>query len=109
MRDVARAVGRPLVAPLIDPLHIPRYFGDFKGFEAVDEVVSIVTEGLPVNAVEAATDLERGSRYGNHRGVTEHLPAEWNQNRGRHKTIKMCIDHKVSRARKAESEGLPVG
>ena len=29
--DVARAIGGPLVAPPIDPIHIQRYFGDFRG------------------------------------------------------------------------------
>ena len=33
--NVARAVGGPLVAPLIDPTHIQRYFGDLKSFGAV--------------------------------------------------------------------------
>ena len=33
--DVARAVGGSLVAPLIDPTHIQRYFGDLKSFGAV--------------------------------------------------------------------------
>ena len=41
--DAARLVGGFLVAPPIDPVHIQRYFGDLKGFRAVDELVTIVT------------------------------------------------------------------
>ena len=41
--DVARAIGKSMVAPPIDPLHVRRYFGDSKGFRAVDELVRIVT------------------------------------------------------------------
>ena len=51
MGDVARAVGGCLVAPPIDPIHIQRYFGDLKGFGAVDELVSIVAGDVPVEAV----------------------------------------------------------
>ena len=29
----------------IDPVHIRRYFGDLKGFRAVDELVTTVTVG----------------------------------------------------------------
>ena len=63
-----------MVAPRIDPVHIQRYFGDLKGFGA-DELVMIVTEGVPVNAVASEADLERTLQYGNHSSVTEHLPA----------------------------------
>ena len=73
--DVARAVGGSLVAPPIYPTHVQRYFGDLKGFGAVDEVVSIVTRGVPVNAVTTGADRERALQYGNHRSVAEHLPA----------------------------------
>ena len=74
VRDVARAVGGSLVAPLIDLTHIQRYFGHLKSFGAV---VSIVTGGAPVNAVTTGADLERALQHGNHRSVTEHLPAAW--------------------------------
>jgi len=75
--DVARALGGSLVAPPINPAHIKRYFGDLKGFGAVDELVAIVTGGLPVNAVATGVDLEHALQYGNHPSVNEHLPAVW--------------------------------
>ena len=73
--DVARAIGGFLVAPPIDPIHIRRYVGGFKGFGAVEELVTIVTGGVPVNAVATGADLERALQYGNRRSATEHLPA----------------------------------
>ena len=57
--DVARAIGRSLVAPPIDPTHIQRYFGDLKRFGAVDELVTMVTSGVPVNTAVTDVDLER--------------------------------------------------
>ena len=77
VRGVARALEGSLVAAPTDPTHIQRYFGDLKGCRAVDELVSIVTGGVSVNAVTAGADLERASQYGNHRNVSEHLPAVW--------------------------------
>ena len=75
--DVARAIGRSLIVSPIDPTHIQRYFGDLKGFGAVDELVTMVTGGVPVNAADTEVDLECTLQYGNHRGVSEHLPAIW--------------------------------
>ena len=57
--DVARAIGGSLVAPPIDPVHIRRYFGDVKGFGAVDDLARIVTGGVPVHAAATGADLER--------------------------------------------------
>ena len=78
--DVARTVGGSLVAPPIDPTHIQRYFGDLKGLGTVDDLVSRVTGGVPLNAVTTGADLERVLQYGHHRSVTEHLPAVWKNN-----------------------------
>ena len=75
--DVARVVRGSLVAPPIDSTHIQLYFGDVKGFGAVDELVSIVTGGVPVNAVVTGVDLERALHYKNHCSVSAHLPAIW--------------------------------
>ena len=61
--DVARVIGGFLVVPPIDPVHIQRYFGDLKGFGAVDELVMIVTGGVPVNAVAFGADLECALQY----------------------------------------------
>ena len=70
--DVARAIGGSLVAPPIDPVHIQR-------FGAVDELVRIVTGGVPVHAAATGADLERALLYGNHLSVNENLPAVWKQ------------------------------
>ena len=75
--DVGRLIGGSLVAPPIDPVHIQRYFGDPKGCREVDELVMIVTGGVPVNAKASGADLERALQYGNHSSVTEHMPAIW--------------------------------
>ena len=48
-----------------------------EGFGAVDELVTMVTGGVPVNAADTEVDLECTLQYGNHRGVSEHLPAIW--------------------------------
>ena len=77
MGDVARAIGGSLVAPPIDPAHIQPYLGDLKGFGAVDELVTMVTGGVRVNAAATDVDLERALRYGNNRSAIEHLPAIW--------------------------------
>ena len=88
--DVPRRIGGSLVAPQIDPVHMQRYFGDLKGFEAVDERVTIVAEYVPVKAVASGTYLERAFWNGNHSGVTEHLPTIW-KNGGRRQAPK-CLD-----------------
>ena len=75
--DVARLIRGSLVAPPIDPVHIQRYFGDLKRFEAVNELVVIVTGGEPVNAVASGADMESPFQYGNHSSVTEHLSEIW--------------------------------
>ena len=75
--DVPRAIGGSLVAPPIVPTHIQRHFGDLNGFGAVDELASIVTGSVSVSAVTTGAHLERALQYGNHRSVTEHLPAVW--------------------------------
>ena len=100
--DVARAKGGSLVAPPIDPRHLRRYFGDLKGFGAVDELVTIFTVGVPVNAAATGVNLERALHYGNHRIATEHLPAVW-KNRGRHTTSEMLSDTEINRARTPKS------
>ena len=75
--DVPRAIGGSLVAPTIDPVHTQRYFGDLKGFGAVDELVMIVTGGVPAHAAATGVDLERALQYENHPSVNQHLPAVW--------------------------------
>ena len=75
--DVARAIGGSLITQPIDPTQIQREFGDLKGFGAVDELVTMVTGRVAVNAADTDVDLERALPYGNHRSVSEHLPAMW--------------------------------
>ena len=73
-------------APPIDPPHIQRFFGDLKGcFGAVDELVSIVTGGVPVNKVTTGADLGRVT-VRKSRTVIEHLPAVWIGEHVRHQT-----------------------
>ena len=74
MGNVARVIGGSLVAPPVDPIHIQRYFGELKVFGAVDELVTMVTGGVPVNTAATDVDLERALQYGSHLSVIEHLP-----------------------------------
>ena len=46
--DVARSLGGILVTPPVDPDYIRRYFGELKGFPKIDELVTIVSGGVPV-------------------------------------------------------------
>ena len=48
--DVARVLGGSLVAPPVEAAQIQRYFGDLKGFGAIDELITVVTGGVPVKA-----------------------------------------------------------
>ena len=66
-----------MVAPSIDAVHIRRYLGDLKGFGAVNELVRVVTGGVPVHAAATGADLERALQFGNHPSVNEHLPKVW--------------------------------
>ena len=56
--DESRAIGRSLVAPPIDLLHMRRHFGDMKGFGAVDKLVTIVSGRVPVHAAATGVDLQ---------------------------------------------------
>ena len=64
--DVARAPRGSLIAPPIDPVHIQRYSGGLIEFGAVDELVTKVTGGVPVQATVTGIDLERALQNGNH-------------------------------------------
>ena len=75
--DIARALGGTLVATPVDATQTQRYFGDLKGFGAIDELINIVTRGVPVKAAPPGARLDRALQYGNHRSGTEHLPAIW--------------------------------
>ena len=72
---VTRALGGSLVATPTDPVHIHRYFGDLKIFGAVNELVTIVTGWVPVNAAAAGVYLEGALQYGDHPSVNKHFPA----------------------------------
>ena len=75
MGDVARALGEALVAPSVNPEQIQRYVGEPKGFINIDELITIVTRGVPVRAVYTDASLDRALQYGHHRIVTAHRPA----------------------------------
>ena len=75
--DVARSLGGILVTPPVDPDYIRRYFGELKGFPKIDEMITIVSGGVPVIAPPSQADLESALRYGNHRSAEEHLPLIW--------------------------------
>ena len=77
MDDVARALGGSLIAPPVDVLHTQRYFGDIKGFGAINDLITLVTKEVPVKAAPVGGGLDRALRYGNHRSAAEHLPAIW--------------------------------
>ena len=72
--DVARSLGGILMTPPVDPDYIRRYFGEIKGFPKIDELITIVSGGVPVIAPPTQADLESALRYGNHRSAEEHLP-----------------------------------
>ena len=75
--DVARSLGGILVTPPVDPDYIRRYFGESKGFPKIDELITIVSEGVPVIAPPSLAYLESALRYGNIRSAEEHLPLIW--------------------------------
>ena len=76
VKNVVRALRGSLVALPIDPVHVQRYFGDLKGFGAVDELV-MITGGVPGKAAVTDVDLERADRYGSHPCANEHLSTAW--------------------------------
>ena len=57
--ELPRAVEGSLVSPPIDLTRIQRYFGDLKGFGAIDKQVSIVTGRAQMDAVPTVDDPER--------------------------------------------------
>ena len=67
--DVARSLGGILVTPLVDPDYISPYFGELKEFPKIDELITIVSGGVPVIAPLSQADLESALRYGNHRST----------------------------------------
>ena len=72
--DVARSLGGIPVTPPVNPDYIRRYFGELKGFPKIDELITIVSRGVPVIAPPSQADLESALRYGNQRSGEEHLP-----------------------------------
>ena len=56
--DVARSLGGILVTPPVDPDYIRRYFGELKRFPKIDELITIVSGGVPVIAPPSQADLE---------------------------------------------------
>ena len=77
MGEAARALEGSLVAPPVEAAQIQRYFGDLKGFGSIDELITVVTRGIPVKAASPGVGLDRVLQYGNHRSAAEHLPVSW--------------------------------
>ena len=50
---------------------------NLKGFPKIDELITIVSRGVPVIAPPSQADLESALRYGNHRSAEEYLPLIW--------------------------------
>ena len=75
--DVARSLGEILVTLPVEPDYIRRYFGELKRFPKIDELITIVPEGVPMIAPPSQADLESALRYGNHRNAEEHLSLIW--------------------------------
>ena len=94
--DIAPLIGELLVASTTDPVHIQRYFGGLKGFGTVDELVMIVTGGVPVKVVASEAGIERTLQYGNHSSVTEHLPAIHEKIGEERQAPKMLSDTEIS-------------
>ena len=74
MDDVARELGGSLVTPPVEVAQLQRYFGDLEGFCAIDELITIVTRGVPMKAEPPGVGLDRALQCGNHRSAAEHLP-----------------------------------
>lgn len=74
MGDEASFLGELLVAPPVDDAQIERYFGDVKGVSAIDELITIVTRGVPVKTAPLVWSLYRALQYGNSRNVVDDFP-----------------------------------
>ena len=81
----------------VDPDYIRRYFGKLKGFPKTDELIAIVSGGVPVIAPIPQADLESALRYGNDRSAEEHLPLMWKKN-GEDVSREKCLVIKKSAA-----------
>lgn len=66
-----------MVTAPVDPASIKQHFVVLKGFPKIEDVVTIVSGGVPVIAPPSQTDLEAALQYGNHRSPNEHLPLIW--------------------------------
>ena len=88
--DVAKSLGGILVTPPVDPDYIRRYLGESKGFLKIDELITIVTGGVPVITPPSQADLESALRYGNHRSAEKHHHMIWE------KSGKTCAKKNVS-------------
>lgn len=54
-------------------------FGDLKGFRVNNDMMTIVTEGVPAKVSPVGTGLDRAMRYGNHRSAADNLQAIWDK------------------------------
>ena len=88
--DMARSLGGILVTPPVDPDYIRRYFGELKGFPKIDELITIVSGGVPVIAPPSQADYKSSLRYCNHCIAEEHHHLIWE------KSGKTCAEKNAS-------------
>ena len=107
--DVARSLSGVLVTLPIDPDYIRRYFGESKRFPKIDELITIVSGGVPVIAPPSQADVESALRYGNHRSAEEHLPLIWKKNREDVRREKCLVIEKMASHEIPNVRVLPLG
>lgn len=75
---VAWEVGGTVVTPPIDPSRVKHCVGDSKGFPQMAELGQIIEMGY-LSEQKSAHDLNKALEDGNHRSLSNHLPAVWNK------------------------------
>ena len=99
--DVARSLGGILVTPPVDSDYIRRYFGELKIFPKIDELVTIVSGGVPVIAPPSQANLESAMRYGSYRRAEEHHHLIWEE------SGKTCAEKNASELKKRQRTRFP--
>lgn len=94
--EVARALGGIVVTPPVNPTDIRQYFGDIKGFPKIDELMTIVSEGVPVITPPSQAGLKSTLQYGHRLSAEEHLPLIWKKN-GEDVRRERCLVKKINR------------
>lgn len=92
----------------MNPIDIQEYFRDLKGFPQIDELMAMVSGGVPVLAPPSHADLESALRYGNHRRAEENLPLIWKK-LGEDVRRVRCLVIKNGSTRDSELESVAFG